>query len=280
MNYKKITINLITIIIFKNSFSQISVCHSTSSHQEFVSFAADDSFKNIHAEPIKSNITMQKGMMISFPTSDGKSGGAYHIAPEVTSKKALFVFHEWWGLNEHIKQEAERLSNELKDMHIFAIDLYDSLVAYTREHAAQLMSELKPKRAEVIIRGLLDYIGEDMQIATLGWCLGGGWSLQASIIAERQSKACVIYYGMPEKNIHRLQKLTAPVLFIAADRDAWITSDIVMNFAQTMSDLKKTISVINYSADHAFANPSNPHYDKEKANDAFRQAVDFIKMHF
>lgn len=228
----------------------------------------------------KQDMKEKKGKIIVFPTSDGKPGRAYYVEPAYSSNKVLFIFHEWWGLNEYIQLEADRFSNELRDMHIYAVDLYDSAVATTREEASRLMNSLRQERAETIIRGLIEYVGKDMRIATLGWCLGGGWSLQASIIAQRQSRACVIYYGMPEKNTSRLQTLTAPVLFIAAEKDAWITQDVVMNFAQAMSDLKKTVSVINYEADHAFANPSNPHYDKEKADDAFRQAIDFIKMHF
>jgi carboxymethylenebutenolidase len=34
---------------------------------------------------------------------------------------------------------------------------------------------------------------------------------------------------------------------------------------------------MNYNADHAFANPSNPKYNKEYAEDAHKKAVDFIK---
>lgn len=272
---------LLTIIAFHNySKAQTTCCSNSNAHEEFNKLAKKQSFKIAHAEPLKCNPMNLKGTMITFPTQDGKAGRAYHISPSIPSNKAIFLFHEWWGLNPYIQQEADRFSEELADFHIYAVDLYDSAIATTREDAAKLMNSLKQVRGENIIRGLLNHVGKEMRIATLGWCLGGGWSLQASIIAERQSRACVMYYGMPEKNINRLQQLIAPVLFIAAEKDAWITHDIVMNFAQTMSDLKKNISVINYSADHAFANPSNPHYDKEKASDAFLQAVDFIKMHF
>lgn len=272
---------LLTLLAFQSySKAQTTCCSSSSAHQAFNKLAENGSFRNAHTEHNTCNPMNLKGTMITFPTNDGKAGRAYHVAPDKASNKALFLFHEWWGLNAYIQQEADRFSEELPDMHIYAVDLYDSAIATTREEAAKLMSSLKQERAENIIRGLLNHVGKEMRIATLGWCLGGGWSLQASIIAERQSRVCVMYYGMPEKNINRLQQLTAPVLFIAAEKDAWITQDIVMNFAQTMSDLKKNISVINYAAEHAFANPSNPHYEKEKASDAFRQAIDFLKMHF
>ncbi|MCX7744018.1 MAG: dienelactone hydrolase family protein [Flavobacteriales bacterium] len=277
----KFPLILLTMLAFQNfSRAQTTCCNNSFKLKSFHKLAKKASFKKAHVEPLYCNPMNLKGTMISFPTQDGKSGRAYHVEAKETSNKALFLFHEWWGLNSYIQQEADRFSEELPDMHIYAVDLYDSAIATTRENAAKLMSNLKQERAENIIRGLINHVGKEMRIATLGWCLGGGWSLQASIIAERQSRACVMFYGMPEKNINRLQQLTAPVLFIAAEKDAWITPDIVMNFAQTMSDLKKNISVINYAAEHAFANPSNPHYDKEKALDAFRQAIDFIKMHF
>jgi carboxymethylenebutenolidase len=42
-------------------------------------------------------------------------------------------------------------------------------------------------------------LGKSAKIGTIGWCFGGGLSLQASLTAGKQAAATVMYYGMPEE---------------------------------------------------------------------------------
>ncbi|MBK9457114.1 MAG: hypothetical protein IPO24_16785 [Bacteroidetes bacterium] len=48
------------------------------------------------------------------------------------------------------------------------------------------MSALSPERANVIIDGFLTHVGDSAQIATIGWCMGGGYSMQASLQLQQQ----------------------------------------------------------------------------------------------
>jgi carboxymethylenebutenolidase len=75
------------------------------------------------------------------------------------------------------------------------------------------------KRIQQLIRGAYALVGKDAQISTIGWCFGGGWSLQAAIMAGDKARKCVIYYGMPEKDEERLKKLSCPVLGIWAEQE-------------------------------------------------------------
>ncbi|MBE0557169.1 MAG: dienelactone hydrolase family protein, partial [Proteobacteria bacterium] len=131
-----------------------------------------------------------------------------------------------------------------------------------------------------IISGAIGYAGKDARIGTIGWCFGGGWSLQAALMAREQAKACVVYYGMPESNPDKLVDLSAPVLGIFADKDAWITPEVVKNFSEAMKKAGKELTLKTYDADHAFANPSNPQYDKTSTEDAYSHAVAFFESIF
>jgi carboxymethylenebutenolidase len=88
-----------------------------------------------------------------------------------------------------------------------------------------------------------------------------------------------MYYGMPEESREKLDNLQAPVLMIWPQQDKWINKDVVTKFEATMKKAGKKLEVKPYNADHAFANPSNPKYNKEFADDAFIKATAFIKKH-
>lgn len=266
---------LITILMtyLLSSAQQKPSCHST---EAFASFAKEESFRAEHQEPQAFTYT-GAGEMVSFQVADGKEGKAFLIKAEKPTNNYLFVFHEWWGLNDLVKKQAAQFQTDLVNINVLVIDLYDGKVTDNREEAGKLMGALDAKRAEAIIQGAAKYAGKDARIFTVGWCLGGGWSLQASLIGGRQSAGCIVYYGMPEKSVAKLKTLNADVLGIFASKDAWITQDIVKEFDANMKTAGKKLDIVSFDADHAFANPSNPQFDKEATEKAYKYSVDFIK---
>jgi carboxymethylenebutenolidase len=139
------------------------------------------------------------------------------------------------------------------------------------------MGEFKAERGRAIIEGALTFAGKKAKVATVGWCFGGGWSLQSALIAGKQAKACIIYYGMPEKDKERLKTLKAPVLGIFASQEKWISPEVVSQFEKDMKEVGKAVTIKNFDAEHAFANPSNPKYNKEYADQAYTMSIAFIK---
>lgn len=131
--------------------------------------------------------------------------------------------------------------------------------------------------ARAIIQGAISYMGDNARIMTLGWCMGGGWSLQAALLAGKQAAACVVYYGMPEKDRQRLKNLNTDVLFIFAKKDGWINQSTISDFETNMKAAGKKLTVLSYDADHAFANPSNPKFDKKSATEAREQVITYLK---
>ncbi|HNP24311.1 MAG TPA: dienelactone hydrolase family protein [Panacibacter sp.] len=252
-------------------------CCLPSATEKFASFASEKTFIMSHQEPLPFIYDSPKGQDIAYKTADGTDAHAWEVKADKSTSEYLFVIHEWWGLNDYIKQESERLSNEL-GINVIALDLYDKQVASTREDAGKYMQSVKTERAVNIIKGAFDYVGSNAKVFTIGWCFGGGWSLQAAIIGGKQVDGCVMYYGMPEKDQSRLKMLNCDVIGFFAKKDQWINEKVVGDFEQNMKDVGKKATVYEYDAEHAFANPSNPIYNKEAADDAHSKAVAFIKQ--
>ena len=101
--------------------------------------------------------------------------------------------------------------------------------------------------------------------------------MQAALLAEKHAVGCVMYYGMPEKNMERLKKLNCDVIGFFGTQDNFINPEIVKQFKEDMGKTTRKLTVHNYDAPHAFANPSNPKYNKEYADDAHAKALAFLK---
>lgn len=103
--------------------------------------------------------------------------------------------------------------------------------------------------------------------------------MQAAIALGKQAKACVMYYGMPEMDKARLKNLTAPLLGIFAEKDTWINREVVNNFDKIFRTFKRKYEIKWFDAVHAFANPSNPDFNSEMAQEAENLAMKFIATH-
>jgi carboxymethylenebutenolidase len=272
-------INILFSAIFLLSF--FSACNnaqenSSDSSDNMAQFTEDEKFAAAHEIPDSLNL-VGKGESITYNTPDGKTANAYFLKTAEPSDKFLFVIHEWWGLNDHIKQEADKLFEELGNVNVLALDLYDGKVATSPKDAGKFMNMVAEERANAIVNGALTYAGPKAKIATIGWCFGGGWSLKSSILAGDQGIGCVMYYGMPVQKAEQLVNLKADVLGLFAKKDEWITPEVVTNFEAIMKATGKSIKTKQFNADHAFANPSNPGYDEPAAQEANAMALKFLK---
>lgn len=255
-------------------------CCSTGNHKEtkmsFASFGNDANFRESHQLPSDYTLLNPDGKMIKFSTGSGKEANAYYIPSTVESNKFILVIHEWWGLNDNVKREADELKEKLGNVNILALDLYDGKSATKREDAAQLMQSADADRIREIFDGALNYAGENAEFGTIGWCFGGGWSLQMSLWLGKKGKACVMYYGIIDNNKDTFKNLNAPVLGIFAKQDGWVNPEVYGNLEKNIKSAGKTITIKEYDADHAFANPSNQYFNEEFANDAKNHVIEFF----
>jgi carboxymethylenebutenolidase len=285
--YKNINKHIMKYLFFTSlllllqwkAFSQQQSCCAISAHDQFVRMSQSIGFQEMHDIPKTLMIDSTKGKTIIYPNTDDIYSNAWLIeAKNKKSKKFVFVLHEWWGLNNFVKNEAIKLHEAMPDVNILCLDLYDGLIAFSRDSAAAYMGRLKTARAETIIKGAIAYVGKKASVYTTGWCLGGGWSLQASLLAGKQAKGCVIYYGMPEQDVNKLKKLKTDVFCVHPTQDKWITQKVMDEFGAKMKIAGKRFMLQQYDADHAFANPSNTtNYKEDFAKDAFAKMVAFFR---
>jgi carboxymethylenebutenolidase len=257
----------------------VPLCYTSTSH-DMAALAADPAFQKLHKEPVAFTYVSAAGEMVKFAAPDGQEANGFLLKPATASDKWLLVYQEWWGLNDHIKQEAEKLFDDLKDVNVLAVDMYDGKVATKREEAAQLVQGAKKERLGAIMQGAINYAGPKAKIASVGWCFGGGLSLQSALLAGDQAVGCVVYYGQPEKNPERLKTLKTDVLGIFGIRDKGIPPATVSEFEKTMKEIGKVATIKMYDADHAFANPSNPGFDKAATEDAYQLTQNYLKERF
>ncbi len=251
---------------------------------DFARFASDPDFVAAHLPPIAFHYAPEKGRNVTYPVAGEKEVGAFYVPPTAKPDAAIVMIHEWWGLNDYIRREAERLGEETGAA-VLAVDLYQGKVATNPEEASKLMQGVQSEDATANLRAGFEALktgrfgAKATQFGTTGYCFGGGWSHRAAILGGPAVKACVIYYGMPEMSLESLRKLSAPVLMIHPTQDKWITREVVANFAEAMKKVGKKLEIRSYDADHAFANPSNPRYDKANADDAARAVRQFFAEH-
>lgn len=278
---KKLLLLLAAACTFRSAATQsaLSCCArpaTASATEAFAMLATDKDFSGGHDAPLPYSYEGD-GQMVEFKTTDGQTGHGFEIKSARPSNKYLFVIHEWWGLNDYIKRESAMYAQEMPGVNVIALDLYDGQVATTPEEASKLMQGVKTERAAAIIKGAELYAGPRAEFASIGWCFGGGWSLQAALLGGKQTVGCVMYYGMPEKEVAKLKTLHSDVLGLFAEQDKWINPEVVKQFEKDMAAAGKKVTVKEYPADHAFANPSNPKYNKELAADAHQKALAYLK---
>lgn len=255
------------------------ICH-TESTEKFAMLASNKAFNAEHPMPRPYiHVTEADGKMITIKTN-GVDANAYLLKAKEATDNWIFVFQEWWGLNDNIKRMAEDLHRDLGNVNVLALDMYDGKVATDRENAGKYMQDFKQERGDAIVRGALAYAGPKAKVGTIGWCFGGGQSLLATLTSGKQAKACVMYYGFPVEDVAVLKTLSCDVLNIWPTQDQWINKAVMDKFDANMKAAGKNLTIKSYDANHGFANPSNPmgNYNEAAAKDAYQNTMEFFRV--
>jgi carboxymethylenebutenolidase len=193
---------------------------------------------------------------------------------------AIVVIHEWWGLNDWVKEQASKLSDQ--GYVTLAVDLYRGKVAENSDMAHELMRGLPEDRAGRDLRAAVSFLREQSnvkkdRIGSIGWCMGGGYSLQTALEVPDLA-ATVINYGHLVTEPESLNKIHAPILGLFGGKDQGITPEDVAKFEAALKKLGKKIDVKIYpDAGHAFENPNNKTgYRADDAADAWKLTVGFL----
>jgi carboxymethylenebutenolidase len=193
---------------------------------------------------------------------------------------AIVAIHEWWGLNDWVKEKAKMLAE--KGYAVLAVDLYRGKVATDPDEAHILMRGLPEDRAARDLEAAAAYLGslkevDPARVGSIGWCMGGGYSL-ATALNDSKLAACVICYGRLVTDTATIAKIPCPILGLFGEDDQGITPADVRAFETACKEAGKKIDVTIYKgAGHAFMNENNEKgYRKESTADAWAKIDAFL----
>jgi len=218
------------------------------------------------------------GEMIEFKRPDGKSCSGYLATPKAgPSAPGFVVIQEWWGLNDQIKNTADRLAEA--GYRALVPDLYRGKVAKAAQEANHMMTNLNfPDAAGEDIRGAAQYLKQSSKtVAVGGFCMGGALTLLAALRVPEMD-AGAVFYGIPPVDAATFKAIKVPLICHFANTDDWCTPAKVNELEAALKESKSQLEFYRYDAQHAFMNEARPEvYNAASAKTAWERTLAFLK---
>lgn len=189
---------------------------------------------------------------------------------------AVILIHEWWGLNDNIKQYAEQFAGQ--GYAALAVDMYNGEVATEPADAQRLAGAVREDLDAAFnnLEAAVNYLRErpevdDARMGSVGWCFGGGWSYQMAK-NDLGVKASVMYYGQfaPEDD---LEQMKAHIMGHFGENDESIPVDDVRAFQAKLQTLSGEHQIFIYPNEgHGFARE----LQSESARTAWDRTLGFL----
>jgi carboxymethylenebutenolidase len=201
-----------------------------------------------------------EGKQVTYKSGDDNVSGMLYQPAGKGPFPAIVVIHEWWGVNDWVKEQASKLADQ--GYVTLAMDLYRGKVPTTPDEAHELSRGLPPDRATKDLLAASSYLRtlgnvNPVRVGVIGWCMGGGYSLDLAL-NDPKLAATVINYGHLATEPDTLKKINAPILGLFGGKDRGIPVDDVEKFAAELKKLGKTVDITVYpDAGHAFENQNN-----------------------
>jgi carboxymethylenebutenolidase len=218
---------------------------------------------------------------VSF-ASNGNQAHGYLAKPVSGSGPGLVLIQEWWGLDDHIADLADRLAAE--GFVTLAPDLYGGRVAHDSDEAGRFMSELPADRAARDLAGAVDYLLASPEVTSakvgvIGFCMGGWFVLEMAAQQGDRIYAAVPFYGVGQGSPD-YSSITAPVQGHYGEQDAFYPVEQARAQEAAMREQTQApVEFFYYPAGHAFLNDQDKlgTHDKESADKAWARAVEFLR---
>ncbi len=222
-----------------------------------------------------------KTQLVQYPSGEETVTG-YMAFPEGKGPfPAVILIHEWWGLNDWIKANAKKFADQ--GYLVLAIDLYRGEVATDQDAAHELMRGLPEDRATRDVQAAFAYLVsrnevQHNKIGAIGWCMGGGYALQAALVIPELA-AAVINYGRLVTDTEMIDKINCPLLGIFGAKDRGIPVKDIEAFKAACQKADKEVTIQIYSSSgHAFINENNAKaYHAKDAKNAWEKTFAFLE---
>lgn len=222
-------------------------------------------------------MTVIRTEALQFPYDGGTTAG-FLARPEGDGPfPGVIVVQEWWGLDDHIRDVAQRLARE--GFAALAPDLYHGRVAREPNEAEKLMIALDMNRASRELACGADHLASQPYIrgrgiGAMGFCMGGGLALTLACDSPH-IRAAAPFYGVNPDPIDKVQNLRGPVLAIYAEHDSWAAPSVREELRQALEQYGRQHEIRAYpGTQHAFFNDTREDvYNHEAATDAWNRAL-------
>jgi dienelactone hydrolase len=182
-------------------------------------------------------------------------------------RPGVLVVHEWWGNNEHARNQARRLAEA--GYVAFALDLYGKGKIATHPQDAQAFAAEVTKDPELVatrFQAGLEQLKRDphvdsTRLAAIGYCFGGGVVLDRARAGANLAAVVSLHGSLTTKTRAQPGKVKARILVLAGGADPFVPPDSVEAFKKEMQAAGARFDVIVYpGAKHGFTNPKAAQY--------------------
>jgi len=177
-------------------------------------------------------------------------------------RPAVFVVHEWWGLNDYLKMRARELAK--LGYIAMAVDIYgNGKRADNPESAGKLAAPFyqNPQLAKDRFDAAVDKLKSNKlvdttRMAAIGYCFGGGLLLNIARLGE-DLKGVVSFHGSLLGTPAVRNLLKAKILVCHGEADSFVPQSEVDEFKKQMDSIGANYTFKSYpGAVHAFTNPN------------------------
>lgn len=219
---------------------------------------------------------------VSYEHADGTTLHGYLAEPEGDGPfPTVLLIHEWWGLNHGMVVLADALAEE--GYVVLAADAYRGKLTNKVPRALYLRLTIPDDEVKGDLDTALAWLQERPNVdpsrtASMGFCFGGGESLQLGLRQSERLAVTVLYYGAVVTDPDLLKPFTAGkgVLGIFAGEDQQIFVEDVLEFEAALNSLEIANEVTIYEGlGHGFLNEDN--FDQPGGpGDAWQQTLAFL----
>jgi dienelactone hydrolase len=246
-----------------------------------------------HAAGARAEIKSQE---IDYKVGDTALQGFLAYDDAVKGKRpGILVIHEWWGQNQHARDQALRLAKA--GYVAFALDMYGKGKLATHPKDATAFMEAVMKDQKVVTArfdAALDILKKQPQvnpakIGAFGYCFGGAVALIRARAGE-DLRAVVTFHGNLSAGAGTAQKgkIKSQILVQTGGADPFVPKEHVEAFKKEMKEAGAKVEVITYpGAKHSFTNPDAAKagmdamaYDADADKKSWEAAIKFLKAAF
>jgi dienelactone hydrolase len=200
---------------------------------------------------------------VTYKQGEAELAGYFAWDAQAKGKQpGVVVVHEWWGHNQHARNQAIRLA---KAGYVgFALDMYGKGKVTTHPPDAQAFATEATKDAQLVkarFLAALDVLKKDPhvdpeRVAAIGYCFGGGIVLAMA----RQGvdlDAVVSFHGsIATQQPAAPGAVKARLLVLNGEDDGMVTAAQIADFKKEMTAARARFEFVNLPhAKHSFTNP-------------------------